>query len=135
MVELIGTDILYRKWEAASAGASPRAVFLLVHGLGAQSARWDFLAGFLARNGHASYGIAEQMKSPRLAKKLCASSLFLISGTDFLVDERASRKLYKKLKLEDKAIIEYPEMHHALSIDLGRDQVFRDIVDWAGKRA
>jgi alpha-beta hydrolase superfamily lysophospholipase len=57
MMELIGTDILYRKWDTAPPAASPKAVFLLAHGLGAHSARWDLLAGFLARNGYASYGI------------------------------------------------------------------------------
>jgi alpha-beta hydrolase superfamily lysophospholipase len=43
----------FRRW------ASPpvKAVFILVHGLGAHSARWDFLASFLAGNGYASYGI------------------------------------------------------------------------------
>ena len=273
MPELVGTDILYRKWEASPQSAAPRAVFLLVHGLGGHSARWGFLAEALSRRGFASYGIelrgfgqsperprghvdslrvwerdilglrevaarenpgqkifllgesigsllafnlvcrypdafagqalispdfknglkfplssyltlvalllfrprktihvpydsamctrdtayqavmdaspdelriaslkclmsilAEQMRSPRLAGKLRIPSLFLISGTDFLVDERASRKMFKKLALEDKTIIEYPEMHHALSIDLGREKVFQDIIGWAEKR-
>ena len=53
MDELISTDILYRRWAAPSA----KAVFMLVHGLGAHSARRDFLASFLARNGYTSYGI------------------------------------------------------------------------------
>jgi alpha-beta hydrolase superfamily lysophospholipase len=273
MPELIGTDVLYRRWDAAPPAASPRAVFLLAHGLGAHSARWEFLAGFLARNGIASYAIefrgfgrtperprghvdslrvwerdilrlqetaaaqnpgrkifllgesigglvafnlvcrhpepfagqvlispdfknglkfplsayltigtlilfrprktirvpydsamctrdtsyqavmdrnpdelrvaslkclmsvlAEQGQSKRLAKSLRLPSLFLLSGTDFLVDERASRKLFHALTLEDKSIIEYLEMHHALSIDVGRERVFEDILDWAGKR-
>jgi alpha-beta hydrolase superfamily lysophospholipase len=273
MPELIGTDILYRKWDASPAGAAAKAGFLLVHGLGGHSARWGFLAEALAGRGFASYGIelrgygqsperprghvdslrvwerdilalgtviareipgrkifllgesigsllafnlvcrhpeafagqvlispdfknglkfplssyltlagllfirpkktvnvpydsamctrdtayqavmdanpdelriaslkclmsilAEQMRSPRLAGSLRVPSLFLISGTDLLVDERASRKLFKKLRLEDKSIIEYPEMHHALSIDLGREKVFRDIIAWAEQR-
>jgi len=273
MPELVGTDILYRKWEASPPGAAPKAVFVLVHGLGAHSARWGFLAEALSASGFASYGIelrgfgrspdrprghvdslrvwerdilalgelaacenpgrklfllgesigsllgfnlacrypdafagqalispdfknglkfplssyltlagllfvrprktigvpfdaamctrdteyqavmdrnpdelrvaslkclmsilAEQMRSPRLAARLRVPSLFLISGTDFLVDERASRKLFGKLALDDKEMVEYPEMHHALSIDLGRDKVFRDIVAWAERR-
>lgn len=274
MPELMGTDILYRRWDTVPPAVPPKAVFLLVHGLGAHTARWDFLAGFLARSGFSSYGIelrgfgrtperprghvdslrvwerdvlrlyeiavaqnpgrkifvlgesigsliafnmacrfpdafagqvlispdfknglkfplsayltigalilfkpqktiqvpftsamctrdtayqevmdqspdelrvaslkcllsilSEQGKSTRLAKDLRIPSLFLISGTDLLVDERASRKLFKKLTLEDKTILEYPEMLHALSIDLGRDRVFQDILDWAEKRA
>lgn len=273
MPELVGTDILYRKWDASPAGAPPRAVFLLVHGLGAHSARWGFLAESLSASGFASYGLelrgfgqspdrprghvdslrvwerdilalgelaarenpdrkifligesigsllafnlscrypeacagqvlispdfknglkfplssyltlagllfirpkktidvpydaamctrdtayqavmdrnpaelriaslkcltsilAEQMRSPRLAEKLRVPSLFLIAGTDFLVDETASRKLFAKLALDDKAMVEYPEMHHALSIDLGREKVFRDIIAWAEQR-
>ena len=273
MPGLTGTDVLYRKWDAAPAGAAPRAAFLLVHGLGAHTARWDFLADALARNGYASYGIelrgfgrtperpqghvdslrvwerdilslrgtvvrenpgrkifvlgesiggllafnlvcrhpevfagqvlispdfknglkfplsayltigalilfkpqktigvpytsamctrdiayqgvmnanpdelriaslkclmsilSEQGKSKRLAKELRTPSLFLISGTDLLVDERASRELFGKLALEDKTLLEYPDMLHALSIDLGRERVFQDIVGWAQKR-
>jgi alpha-beta hydrolase superfamily lysophospholipase len=273
MADLVGTDILYRKWEVTPPAASPKAVFLLVHGLGAHTARWDFLAGFLARNGFSSYGLelrgfgrtperprghvdslrvwerdvrklAEtaarenpgrrifvlgeslggllafnlacrhpeafagqvllspafksamkfhaaaylklvaliaikpettipvpftsamctrdaayqavmdanpdelrvaslkclfgtllaQSQAKRLAKKLHVPSLFLISGADLLVDERAGRELFRKLTLEDKTILEYPEMLHALSIDLGREQVFRDILAWAEKR-
>jgi acylglycerol lipase len=273
MTELFGTDILYRKWDAAPIGASPRAVFLLVHGLGAHSARWDFLAGFLARHGYASYGIElrgfgrtperprghvdslsvwkrdvltlrelvaaeypglkifilgeslggliafslagcdpeafagqilispafrsavkfplsaylklaaliavkpdttipvpftsamctrdtayqavmdtnpdelrvaslkclwstllEQGRAKRLAKALRVPSLFLISGKDMLVDERVGRRMFKKLALDDKSLLEYPDMLHALSIDLDRERVFEDIVGWAGRR-
>jgi alpha-beta hydrolase superfamily lysophospholipase len=76
-----------------------------------------------------------QSEAKRLARELRVPSLFLISGTDLLVDERAGRKLFRKLALEDKTILEYPEMLHALSIDLGREQVFRDILAWAEKRA
>ncbi len=69
MKELQGTDLLYRRWDAepsasettgssATTGlAAPKAVFVLVHGLGGHSARWDFLAGHLAGSGFASYAI------------------------------------------------------------------------------
>jgi alpha-beta hydrolase superfamily lysophospholipase len=53
MAELQGTDFLYRRWDASPA----RAVFLLVHGLGAHTARWDFLAGHFAARGFSSYGL------------------------------------------------------------------------------
>jgi alpha-beta hydrolase superfamily lysophospholipase len=271
--ELIGTDVLYRKWEARPQGAPTKAVFLLVHGVGAQSARWTFLAEFLADAGFASYAVElrgygltperprghvdslrvwerdvlsvretiaaenpgrkifilgesigalvgfnavcrqaavfdglvlispdfknglkfplssyvtlvalilfrpkktipipftsamctrdgayqavmdahpgelrvgslaclmsimrEQGRSKKLAASLSTPVLFLISGVDYLVDERASRKLFTKLRFADKAIVEYPEMRHALSIDLGREKVFRDILDWTGPR-
>jgi alpha-beta hydrolase superfamily lysophospholipase len=61
-------------------------------------------------------------------------SLFLIAGKDYLVDESAGRKLFAKLKLSDKKLIEYPDMLHALSIDLGREKVFTDIMNWLDGR-
>ncbi|MDP3790001.1 MAG: alpha/beta fold hydrolase [Candidatus Omnitrophota bacterium] len=47
------TGIMYRKWEAAS----PSAVLLLVHGLGAHSARWEFLAEIFLFHNISSYAI------------------------------------------------------------------------------
>ena len=274
MPDLIGTDILYRRWNPSNAAAPAKAVFLLVHGLGAHTDRWGFLAEGLARGGYISYAIelrgfgrtperprghvdslriwetdilklretaagenpgkkifilgesvgglvafnlvcrnpeafagqvllspdfknglkfpissyvklaacvlirprktlavpftsamctrdtsyqkvmdanpdelrvaslkclmgilSEQGKSKKLARSLRVPSLFLISGRDFLVDERAGRTMFENLTLPDKTIIEYPDMHHALSIDLGREKVFEDILAWAGKRA
>ena len=44
---------MYRQWQASS----PRAVLLLVHGLGAHSERWKFLAEFFLQNGISSYAI------------------------------------------------------------------------------
>jgi acylglycerol lipase len=270
--ELVGTDVLYRKWESRPPDAA-KGVFLLVHGLGAQSARWDFLADYLGGAGWISYGIElrglgltperprghvdslrvwerdvltlreeimvenpgrkifllgesvgaliafnaacrypaafdrlvlispdfknglkfpisayltlaalflfhpkktlpipytsamctrdatyralldadpgelrigslaclmsilrEQGKAKKLAPGLSIPVLFLISGVDYLVDERACRRLFTKLRVADKTIVEYPEMLHALSIDLGREKVFEDILDWAGPR-
>ncbi len=274
MPELIGTDVLYRRWEARPRTAPAKAAFLLVHGLGAQSARWGFLADSLADAGYASYALElrgfgltperprghvaslrvwerdvltlrekiaaenpggkifllgesvgglvafnavcrhpsafdglvlispdfknglkfpasayltmaglilfrpkktipipftsamctrdaahresldadpgelrigslaclmsimrEQSAAKKLASTVGLPVLFLISGTDLLVDERAGRKLFAKLPVADKALLEYPEMLHALSIDLGRDKVFRNILDWVGPRA
>jgi alpha-beta hydrolase superfamily lysophospholipase len=273
MPDLLGTDILYRRWDARPDAVSARAVFLLVHGLGAHGDRWRFVAEELATNGFTSYAIelrgfgrsperprghvdslriwerdildlretivrenpgkpvlllgesvgglvafnlacrypdafaaavlmspdfknglkfplsaylkiaafvlvkpratldipftsamctrddvyraemdanpdelriasvrclmsilAEQSKSARLARKLRTPSLFLLAGTDHLVDERAGRKVFAKILLADKKLIDYPEMLHALSIDLGRDRVCRDIIDWVGGR-
>jgi alpha-beta hydrolase superfamily lysophospholipase len=272
--ELVGTDVLYRKWEARPRGEPAKGVFLLVHGLGSQSARWDFLAEYLAGTGWTSYAVElrglgltperprghvdslrvwerdvltlremvaaenpgrkmfllgesvggliafnaacrypaafdglvlispdfknglkfpisayltlaalflfhpkktipipytsamctrdatyralldadpgelrigslaclmsilrEQGKAKKLAGRLGTPALFLLSGVDYLVDERAGRNLFTKLRVTDKTIVEYPEMLHALSIDLGREKVFGDILDWAGPRA
>lgn len=273
MPELQGTDFLFRRWDASPSPASPKAAFLLVHGLGAHSARWDFLAGHFAGRGCASYAIElrgfgrtperprghngsfrtwdrdilelrgvierdfpgkkvillgesmggliafnlaclnpdkfagqvliapafkngmkfplsayvklavfllfnpklmvdvpftsemvtrdpeylkvmnaspdelrvaslrlladfmpEQRRARRLVKTLGVPTLFLIPGADHLVDERAGRKIFEKISLPDKTLIEYSDMLHALSIDLGRERVFRDILDWTAKR-
>jgi len=273
MPELQGTTILYRRWEASPAPASPKAVFLLIHGLGAHSARWNFLAGHFAGRGFASYAIElrgfgrtperprghidsfrvwdrdilelrdiigkdfpgrkvfvlgeslggllafnlaglhpdkfdgqvliapsfkngmkfppgayvklvlfllfnptlmvdvpftsemltrdpeylqvmnaspdeirkaslkclfnflpEQARSWKIAKKLVTPTLFLIPGIDHLVDERASRKMFERLSLADKTLLDYPDMLHALSIELGREKVFRAVLDWTEKR-
>lgn len=48
------TGIIYRHWAAAG---EPRAILLLVHGLGAHSARWDFLSDFFLQKGVSSYAI------------------------------------------------------------------------------
>jgi acylglycerol lipase len=286
MTALQGTDLLFRRWDAApppsettglsatTGSATPKAVFLLVHGLGAHSARWDFLAQHLSAGGYASYALElrgfggtperprghvdsfkvwdrdilalretiardfpgkkvfllgesmggliaydlaarhpgrfagvvlispafkngmkfplsvyvklvlflafnpklmidlpftsematrdpkyaaamnadpgelrvaslkllasflpVQARAGRLARKSAVPALFLIAGIDHLIDERASRKLFKKVAAADKSLIEYPEMFHALSIDLGREKVFCDILDWTAKRA
>lgn len=273
MSKLLGSDFLYRRWEAAPAPAAPKAAFLLVHGLGAHTSRWEFLAGYFASRGFASYALElrgfgqtperprahiasfriwdrdilglrelidgelkgrkifligeslggllafnlaglhpdkfggqaliapffknalkfpfsaylklvllgpfnpklmvdvpftsemltrdpaylevlkqspdelrfaslrclfnflpDQSRSWRLAKTLAVPTLFLIPGRDYLGDERASRKLFAKIRFADKTLIEYPDMLHALSIDLGRERVFKDILDWASER-
>jgi acylglycerol lipase len=271
MTELQGTDFLFRRW--LTGPASPKAVFLLVHGMGAHTARWEFLAGHLAANGYASYApelrgygctperprghvdsfrvwdrdilalretigrdfpgrkvflLGESMggliafdlagrhpgmfagvvlispafkngmkfplsvylkflpfllfnpkhmvdipftsqtatrdleyaavmdanpdelrvaslkllagffpvqaRAGRLARKYPVPALFLIPGIDHLIDGTASRKLFKKMAAPDTTLIEYPEMFHGLSVDLDREKVFRDVVDWAGRR-
>src|SRR3989338_3153640 len=47
------SGILYRK----SAPPSPRAVLLLVHGLGAHSGRWQALSDFFFNNNISTYAI------------------------------------------------------------------------------
>jgi len=78
--------------------------------------------------------LLEQVRSNLLANKLLTPALFLIPGIDYLVDESASRKMYYKLPLKDKRMIEYPKMLHALSIELGREKVFADILSWIEER-
>ncbi len=56
MPDLISNDasgVKYRKWTAHG----PKAVFLLVHGMGASSARWDEMAKYFASKGYSSYAM------------------------------------------------------------------------------
>ncbi|MFH1692501.1 MAG: lysophospholipase [Candidatus Omnitrophota bacterium] len=47
------SGIVYKKWQCCS----PKAVFLLVHGLGAYSGRWDQAAQFFLKHDISSYAI------------------------------------------------------------------------------
>ncbi len=80
-------------------------------------------------------GLAAQIRSQFLKGRLSLPTLFLIAGRDVMVDERASLGIYKSLKVKDKKFVCYPEMAHALSIDLGREKVFEDIAAWLEERA
>lgn len=60
--------------------------------------------------------------------------LFLLAGEDKLVEPDESKKFFGRLQCRDKTIIEYPEMYHSLSIEVGKEKVFKDILDWAKGR-
>ena len=60
--------------------------------------------------------------------------LFLVAGHDLLVYSEASVKVFGRLKCKDKRLIEYPGMYHALSIELDKEKVFRDIWSWVDNR-
>ncbi len=79
--------------------------------------------------------LSGQRRAFRAAASASVPVLFLLAGQDQLVDETASHKLFEKLALADKTVINYPEMHHALSIDRGRERVFDDILAWLQPRA
>jgi alpha-beta hydrolase superfamily lysophospholipase len=74
--------------------------------------------------------LKEGIKAQKIAGRLELPVLFLLAGKDYLVDVAASRRVYANLMLEDKTLIEYSDMLHALSIDLGREKVFADIEKW-----
>ncbi len=62
--------------------------------------------------------------------KLKTPVLFLLAGKDLMVDTKTSEKFFSNLAIPDKGIIVYPDMYHALSIDLGKEKVFGDILSW-----
>jgi alpha-beta hydrolase superfamily lysophospholipase len=53
MLRLANSGVSYRYWEKPV----HQAVLLLVHGLGAHTERWDFLADFFNRNGFECFGL------------------------------------------------------------------------------
>lgn len=75
-----------------------------------------------------------QIRAQYLKNRVRAPILFLLSGKDELADTRASQDFFQNLRMEDKDIILYPEMRHALSIELGRENVFGDILKWVERR-
>ena len=60
--------------------------------------------------------------------------LFLVAGDDLVTSSEASKKVFKSIVSTDKKIIEYPLMYHSLSMELGREKVFEDILDWRKHR-
>jgi alpha-beta hydrolase superfamily lysophospholipase len=70
----------------------------------------------------------------RLKESIREPLLFLVSGDDILVDTEKTKMFFKDLGAKDKTIIIYPEMYHALSIDIGREKVFSDILKWMEER-
>ncbi|MFH1664579.1 MAG: alpha/beta fold hydrolase [Candidatus Omnitrophota bacterium] len=77
---------------------------------------------------------AAQVWSRFFAGRFEASVLFLIAGDDKLVYAGTSARVFRALRTEDKTMIEYPGMYHALSIEEGRERVFEDILKWVEER-
>lgn len=76
-----------------------------------------------------------QIKCGILKNRIKTPVLFLIPGKDTVMISDASRAFFKSLKFEDKKLIEYPDMYHAISIDLGREKAFHDILYWLRNRS
>jgi alpha-beta hydrolase superfamily lysophospholipase len=71
-----------------------------------------------------------QLQVKAAAKKITIPTLYLLSGKDYLVDGNFNKKLIPTLPIKGQKVIEYPEMLHALSIDLEREKVFFDTENW-----
>lgn len=75
-----------------------------------------------------------QVRLKILKNRLKVPVLFLVAGDDSLVNTGSSKRFFRSLSVEDKELIEYPGMHHALSIEYGKEKVFEDISGWVLKR-
>jgi len=60
--------------------------------------------------------------------------LFLAAGEDKIVDPKIAKKIFNGLKIQDKKFVDFPGMYHSLSIELGRERVFEEILRWAEER-
>lgn len=75
-----------------------------------------------------------QLSSKLFKHKVRTDTLFLLAGADTFVCSKASRKIFDGIKFEHKDIIEYPGMRHSLTMELGREKVFDDLLRWLNKR-
>ncbi|MDD5136334.1 MAG: alpha/beta fold hydrolase [Candidatus Omnitrophica bacterium] len=78
--------------------------------------------------------LAAQFRARFIKNKIGVPVLFLVAGDDTIVDPEAARKVFKGLAAADKTLVELPGMRHALSIELGREKVFAEILKWTEKR-
>ena len=75
-----------------------------------------------------------QIRIKSALKKMITPVLFMISGKDMIVDPEMSRKVFDGIPAIDKTLLEFPDMYHALSIDLGKEAVFEELFKWVEKR-
>lgn len=78
--------------------------------------------------------LVAQARARSLSKKMSSSVLFLLAGEDMVVDTDASKKIFDALPSKDKALVEFHDMYHSLSIDRGKEAVFEEILKWIGSR-
>lgn len=76
-----------------------------------------------------------QLSSKLFKHKVRTDTLFLLAGSDTFVSSEASKKIFKGIPFEHKQIIEYPQMRHSLTMELGREKVFDDLLAWIDKRS
>ncbi len=56
--------------------------------------------------------------------------LMLLGGQDSVIDPETSREFFNQIGSEDKTLIIYPKMVHEPLNELGREQVYDDLVRW-----
>lgn len=77
-----------------------------------------------------------QMKARGAGRRCRVPLFFLLAGDDAIVDPAAAAEIFDRSRCPQKEIVRYPEMHHSLSVELGREKVFGDILRWVeGMRA
>ncbi len=80
------------------------------------------------------YIFLAQIRARIVKNKMSTPVLFLIAGDDKIVDAAKSKAIFKGLAVKDKTLVEFPGMYHSLSIDLGKEEVFGEILKWTEKK-
>ncbi len=68
------------------------------------------------------------------AGEIHAPTLMIVGGQDSVVNPSAARELFDRLGSEDKTLLLYPKMLHEPFNEIGREQVFDDVVRWLEPR-
>lgn len=53
-----------------------------------------------------------------------------LAGDERVVSSEAIQNFFDRLKSTQKKMIEYPDMRHEVFNEIGRERVFRDLIDW-----
>lgn len=75
-----------------------------------------------------------QLKARFVRDKLRIPVLFLVAGEDKIVDPTVSEAIFSRLSIKDKTFVELPGMYHSLSIELGKESVFDQMLKWVQGR-
>ena len=75
-----------------------------------------------------------QVRAKTVRNKITVPVLFLLAGEDKLVDPQAAKSIFDSLEVKDKALVEFPGMYHSLSIEMGKEEVFGEMLKWVNKR-
>ena len=122
-----------------------------------QSCGWDLVrrstgGRAVLHTDEITYSIMAPLNEPRMAGSVLESYsrlaealveairllglpvLFLVAAEDKMIDHRATRAIFNGLADKDKTLVEFPGMYHALSIDIGKEAVFQNILNWIEKK-
>lgn len=75
-----------------------------------------------------------QARARSAVKKMLTPVLFLVAEADMIVDPQVSRAVFSGLAVKDKTLVGFPGMYHSLSIELGKETVFEEILKWTEQR-
>jgi alpha-beta hydrolase superfamily lysophospholipase len=68
------------------------------------------------------------------AGEIATPTLMIIGGQDPVVSPASNREFFDRLGAEDKTVRLYPQMLHEPFQEIGREQVFEDVIRWLETR-